>query len=74
MALGTRDPETPAPATVPGSELVTINRWQARAWEQAITAAYHPDQPPVLDGWNPPGEASWTRRPATTWSWPPRGR
>lgn len=56
MALGTRDPETPAPATVPGSELVTINRWQARAWEQAITAAYHPDQPPVLDGWNPPGE------------------
>ncbi|HZD67935.1 MAG TPA: hypothetical protein VFA45_03145 [Actinomycetes bacterium] len=50
MALGTRDPETPAPAMVTGSELVTINRWQARAWDHAIAAAYHPDQPPAVDG------------------------
>jgi hypothetical protein len=56
VALGTRDPETPAPATVPGAELVRISRWQARAWEQAITAAYQPDEPPALDGWNPAGE------------------
>jgi hypothetical protein len=41
---------------VPGSELVTINRWQARAWEQAIAVAYQPDEPPAVDGWNPAGE------------------
>ena len=58
MALGTRDPETPAPATATGSELVTISRWQARTWEQAITTAYHPDQAPALHGWNPAGESS----------------
>lgn len=56
MALGTRDPETPAPATQAGSELVTINRWQARTWEHAISAAYHPDTPPAVGGWNPTGE------------------
>ena len=56
MALGTRDPETPAPAMVTGSELVTINRWQARAYERAIAAAYHPDEPPAVGGWNPAGE------------------
>ena len=56
MALGTRDPETPAPALVTGSELVRINRWQARAWEHAISAAYHPDTPPAVGGWNPAGE------------------
>jgi hypothetical protein len=54
VAIGTREPE--APTTVTGSELVTITRWQARAWEQAITTAYHPDQPPALHGWNPTGE------------------
>jgi hypothetical protein len=41
---------------VTGSELVTISRWQARAWEQAITDAYHPDPAPALPGWNPAGE------------------
>ena len=56
MALGTRDPETPAPATATGSELVTINRWQDHAWEQAIAGAYHPDQAPTVGGWNPTGE------------------
>lgn len=56
MALATRDPETPAPAMVTGSELVTINRWQARAYEHAISAAYHPGQPPAVRGWNPAGE------------------
>jgi hypothetical protein len=40
-------------AMVTGSELMTINRWQARGWEQAISAAYHPDQPPTAAGWNP---------------------
>ncbi len=56
MALGTRDPETPAPAMVTGSDLVTINRWQAHAYEQAVTVAYRPDQPPPVGGWNPAGE------------------
>jgi hypothetical protein len=56
LAATTRDPETPAPATVTGSELVRINRWQARAWEHAIAAAYHPDEPPAVRGWNPAGE------------------
>jgi hypothetical protein len=56
VALGTRDPETPAPATVAGSELVTINRWQARAYEHAITTAYNPDQAPEVRGWNPASE------------------
>ena len=56
MAATTRDPEAPAPAMVTGSELMTINRWQARAWEQAISAAYHPDQPPTAGGWNPAGQ------------------
>src|SRR6266498_3228455 len=48
VALGTRDPETPAPAMVTGSDLVTINRWQAHAYEQAVTVAYRPDQPPPV--------------------------
>jgi hypothetical protein len=52
VALGTRNPETPAPATVTGSELVRINRWQARGWEQAIATAYQPEAPEVR-GWNP---------------------
>jgi len=56
LAATTRDPEAPATAIVTGSELVTIDRWQARAWEQAITAAYHPDDPPPLHGWNPTGQ------------------
>src|SRR6266542_3832355 len=56
VALGTRDPETPAPAMVTGSDLVTINRWQAHAYEQAVTVAYRPDQPPPVGGWNPAGE------------------
>ncbi len=56
MALGTRDPETPAPSMVTGSDLVTINRWQAHAYEQAVTVAYRPDQPPPVGGWNPAGE------------------
>jgi hypothetical protein len=53
VAIGTRDPETPA--VVAGSELVTVTRWQARAWEQAIAAAYQPEAPAVR-GWNPAGE------------------
>jgi hypothetical protein len=53
VALGTRDPEASAPAMVAGSELIVITRWQARAWEQAVTDAYHPDDPPPLHGWNP---------------------
>jgi hypothetical protein len=56
VALGTRDPEAPAPATVAGSELVRINRWQARDYEHAIRAAYHPDRPPAVRGWNVAGE------------------
>jgi hypothetical protein len=56
LAATTRDPEAPALAMVTGSELVTINRWQARAWEHGIAVAYHPDQPPAVDGWNPAGE------------------
>jgi hypothetical protein len=56
LAATTRDPEAPATAIMTGSELVTIDRWQARAYEQAITAAYHPDNPPPLHGWNPTGE------------------
>jgi hypothetical protein len=59
VALGTRDPEAPAPATatVAGSELVRISRWQARGWEQAIAAAYAPEETPAVRGWNPAGEA-----------------
>jgi hypothetical protein len=64
VALGTRNPETPAPAVVTGSELVTITRWQARGWEQAILAAYHPDQAPAVRGWNPAGDRA--PRSATT--------
>ncbi len=56
MAMGTRNPETPAPAVVAGSELVTVNRWQARAWEQAIAAVYHPEPAPEVRGWNAAGE------------------
>src|SRR6266540_495535 len=56
VAMGTRNPETPAPAVVGGSELVTVNRWQARAWEQAIAAVYHPEPAPEVRGWNAAGE------------------
>jgi hypothetical protein len=56
LAATTRDPEAPATAIVTGSELVTVDRWQARAYEYAITAAYHPDDPPSLHGWNPTGQ------------------
>jgi len=56
LAATTRDLEAPATAIVTGSALVTIDRWQARAWEHAITAAYHPDDPPPLHGWNPAGQ------------------
>jgi hypothetical protein len=41
---------------VTGSGLVTINRWQARAYELAISATYGPDEPPAVRGWNPAGE------------------
>jgi hypothetical protein len=55
VAVSTRDLEAPATTMVTGSELVTINRWQARAWERAITAAYPTqDMAPPL-GWNPTG-------------------
>ena len=56
MAATTRDLEASATALVTGSELVTVDRWQARVWEQAISAAYHPDEPPALHGWNPAGQ------------------
>jgi hypothetical protein len=57
LAANTRDLEVPAPAMVTGSELVTVDRWQARAWEQAIAAAYHPEEPPpAVRGWSSAGE------------------
>jgi hypothetical protein len=56
VAISTRDPEASAPAIVTGSELVTVNRWQARAYEDAIIAAYHPDEAPPVHGWNPAGQ------------------
>jgi hypothetical protein len=54
MAATTRNPEAPAPAMVTGSQLVTITRWQARAYEQAIAASALDDPAPPA-GWNPTG-------------------
>jgi hypothetical protein len=54
MAATTRDLEAPATAMVTGSALVTINRWQARAYEQAIATSALSDPAPPL-GWNPTG-------------------
>jgi hypothetical protein len=51
VALGTRDPEAPAPAMVAGSELIVISRWQARGYEQTMgSAAQDYQQPP--SGWD----------------------
>jgi hypothetical protein len=50
VAIGTRNPETPA-AMVTGSQLMVVTRWQARAWEQAMgSAAQDHQQPP--SGWD----------------------
>jgi hypothetical protein len=51
VAVSTRDPEAPAAAIVTGSQLVTINRWQARAYEQVITSAAQDHQQPPY-GWD----------------------
>lgn len=51
MAATTRDLEAPATAIVTGSELVTINRWQTRAYEQVITSAAQDHQQPPY-GWD----------------------
>jgi hypothetical protein len=51
MATTTRDPAPARPMVATGSELVVIDRWQARAYEQVIAAAAK--TPPL--GWNPTG-------------------
>jgi hypothetical protein len=51
MAATTRDLEALTPTIEPGSQLVTITRWQARAYEQAMgSAAQDHQQPP--SGWD----------------------
>lgn len=51
MAATTRDLEAPASAMVTGSELVTITRWQARGYEQAMGSAAQDHQRPPY-GWD----------------------
>jgi len=51
VAATTRDLEAPAPAMVTGSELIVVNRWQARGYEQVITSAAQDHQQPPY-GWD----------------------
>jgi hypothetical protein len=51
VAIGTRDPQAPPAATVTGSLLTVVTRWQARGYEQAMDSPGQDHQRPP-SGWD----------------------